>query len=69
MTRVLEWRDKNGKTPKMLAEGRKHRELLRFFAHLENKKLSFSGMNLAFDWKLVPYTIKIVFKVPVCKIV
>ncbi|XP_063715930.1 uncharacterized protein LOC134843662 [Symsagittifera roscoffensis] len=55
MTRVLEWRDKNGKTPKMLAEGRKHRELLRFFAHLENKKLSFSGMNLAFDWNLLMF--------------
>ena len=51
MLQVLEWRDKNGKTPKMLAEGRKHRELLRYFDHIANKKLSLSGMKLDFDWK------------------
>ena len=53
MTQVLEWRDKNGKTPRMPAEGRRHRELLRFYDQLKRKKTSFSGVKLSFDWRLV----------------
>jgi len=53
MAQVLDWRDKNGKTPKMLAEGRKHRDLLRYFAQLDNKKISFSGMKTQFDWNIL----------------
>lgn len=56
MAKVLEWRDKNGKTPRMLAEGRRHRELLRFFDQMERKKTSsFSGVRMAFDWRMLVF--------------